>query len=43
MIASIEDPQLIRKILGHVRQGEGLVSAEARRPPGEQEQALKLV
>ena len=40
VIACIEDPQLIAKILGHVRWREQLTGIEARGPPGHGEGAL---
>jgi hypothetical protein len=45
VIACIEDPLLIAKILGHVQQREALNGALARAPPppGHQEQTLNLI
>ncbi len=43
VIACIEDPLLIAKILGHVQQREALNGALARAPPGQQEQTLNLI
>jgi len=43
VIACIEDPQLIAKILGHVRAREAAASTEARAPPGRGKGLLKLV
>ena len=43
VIACIEEPWLIKKILGHVRRRDELLGIEARAPPGYQEEALKLV
>lgn len=34
VIACIEEPALIRKILDHVRQPAGMANTEARGPPG---------
>ncbi len=41
IIACIEDPPLMAKILGHVQAREE--QAVARAPPGRQEEVLKLV
>ena len=35
VIACIEDPPLIRQILSHVQQRDGLADFDARGPPGE--------
>ncbi len=43
VIACIEDPQLIAKILGHVRSRAATAEAMARAPPGHPAEALKLV
>ena len=43
VIACIEEPQLIAKILGHVRARDEATNLEARAPPGRVEGALKLV
>lgn len=36
VIACIEDPPLIHKILGHIRRREALTGGTARAPPGSQ-------
>jgi len=43
VIACIEEPQLIAKILGHVRARDEATSIEVRAPPGSVEGVLKLV
>jgi hypothetical protein len=43
VIACIEDPQLIRKILGHVHKLDELTGIEARGPPGRGEETLQLM
>ena len=43
VIACIEDPQLIRKILGHVHRRDELTGIEARGPPGRGEETLQLI
>ena len=43
VIACIEDPQLIRKILGHVHKRDELTVIEARGPPGRGEETLQLM
>ena len=43
MIACIEDPLLIAKILGHVQQRDEQEGSAARAPPGPEEGLLKLV
>jgi hypothetical protein len=43
VIACIEDPQLIRKILGQVRQRDALTGIEARGPPGRGKETLQLM
>lgn len=43
VIACIEDPQLIRKILGHVHRRDELTGIEARGPPGRGEETLQLM
>ena len=43
VIACIEEPQLIAKILGHVRARDEAASSEVRAPPGRVEGALKRV
>ena len=43
IIACIEEPSLIAKILRHVQAREELASAEARAPPMHQADELKLV
>jgi hypothetical protein len=43
VIACIEGPQLIRKILAHVRKRDELAGIEARGPPGRREEALQLI
>ena len=40
VIVCIEHPQLIRKILGHVRRRDELTGIEARGPPGRGEETL---
>ena len=42
VIACVEEPALIRKILGHVRAREALVVLEARAPPADHEEASEL-
>jgi ribosomal protein S27E len=42
VIACVEEPALIAKILGHVRAREKLASLDARAPPVDQTDALKL-
>jgi ribosomal protein S27E len=42
VIACIEDPQLIAKILGHVQRRDAQAGSAARAPPGHQEEALDL-
>jgi ribosomal protein S27E len=43
VIACIEEPALIAKILGHVRARDAAAGTEARAPPGRGERALRLV
>jgi len=43
VIACIEDPPLIAKILGHVQQREALNNLLARAPPGHQEPRFNLI
>jgi hypothetical protein len=43
VIACIEDPQLIRKILGHVGKRDELTGIEARGPPERGEEMLQLI
>lgn len=43
VIACIEEPQLIRKILGHVHRRDELTGIEARGPPGRGEETLQLM
>ena len=43
VIACIEDPLLIAKILGHVQQRDEQEGSAARAPPGPEEGLLKLV
>ena len=43
VIGCIEDPPLIAKILGHIRQREALNDPLARAPPGHQEQTFNLI
>ena len=43
VIACIEDPQLIAKILGHVLQRDKAAGTEARAPPGHRAGELRLV
>ena len=43
VIASIEEPQLIRKILEHVRSREAAAPSMARAPPVDSQRALTLV
>lgn len=43
VIACIEEPLLIAKILGHVQQREELNGSLARAPPGHQEQTFNLI
>lgn len=43
VIACIEEPQLIAKILGHVRARDEATSIEVRAPPGRLEAVFKLV
>lgn len=43
VIAFIEDPPLIAKILGHVQQREALNNPLARAPPGHQEPGFNLI
>jgi len=42
VIACIEEPPLIAKILGHVRSYEAVAAIQARAPPAEEQTALKL-
>ena len=42
VIACIEDPPLIAKILGHVRSHETVAAIQARAPPTQERTALKL-
>ena len=42
VIACIEAPPLIAKILGHVRSHEAVAAIQARAPPAEERTALKL-
>jgi hypothetical protein len=43
VIACIEDPPLIAKILGHVRSREAGAAAQARAAPADSQQRLKLL
>jgi hypothetical protein len=43
VIACIEEPALIARILGHVQQREELNGSLARAPPGIQEQTFNLI
>lgn len=43
VIACIEDPPLIAKILGYVRSREAGEAAQARAPPADSQQVLKLL
>jgi hypothetical protein len=43
VIACIEEPQLIAKILGHVRVRDEAAGTEVRAPPGREKGLLKLV
>ena len=43
VIACIEEPQLIARILGHVRQRDAWACIEARGPPGNDGAAFSLV
>ena len=43
VIAYIEEPALIARILGHVQQREELNDPLARAPPGQQEQTFNLI
>jgi hypothetical protein len=43
VIACIEEPALIREILGHVRKREELTGIEARGPPGRGAESLQLM
>ena len=43
VIACIEDPQLIARILGHVRARDEAAGTEVRAPPGCEEGLLKPV
>jgi hypothetical protein len=43
VIACIEDPPLIAKILAHVQQREALNNPLARAPPGRQEPGFNLI
>ncbi len=43
VIACIEDPLLIAKILGHVQQREALNEPLARAPPGHHEHTFDLI
>jgi hypothetical protein len=42
VIACIEDPQLIRKILGHVQARNRPASSSARAPPAPEEETRRL-
>jgi hypothetical protein len=42
VIACVEEPALIAKILGHIRTRDELASLDARAPPVDQTDALKL-
>jgi hypothetical protein len=42
VIACIEDPPLIAKILGHVPSHEAVAAIQARAPPTQERTALKL-
>lgn len=42
VIASIEEPGLIAKILGHVQPCDAAVGPDARAPPGDLQEALRL-
>ena len=42
VIASIEEPGLIAKILGHVQAREAVAGTDARAPPGDRQEALRL-
>jgi hypothetical protein len=43
VIAYIEDPPLIAKILGHVRSSAAAEVVQARAPPANSQRALKLL
>jgi hypothetical protein len=43
VVACIEDPPLIAKILGHVRLHEAVAAIQARAPPADSQQVLKLL
>jgi hypothetical protein len=43
VIACIEEPALIARILEHVQQGEALKGSLARAPPEHQEQTFNLI
>ena len=43
VIACIEDPPLIAKILGHVRSRAAVEAVQARAPPANSQRALKLL
>ncbi len=43
VIACIEEPWLIAKILGHVRARDAAAGTEARAPPGHGEETLQLI
>jgi len=43
VIACIEDPPLIAKILGHVRSRAAAEAVQARAPPANSQRALKLL
>jgi len=42
-IATIEEPWLIAKILGHVQARDAAIGTDARAPPGDMKEALRLV
>jgi hypothetical protein len=42
VIASVEEPGLIAKILGHVQACEAAVVTDARAPPGDLQEAFGL-
>jgi hypothetical protein len=42
VIACVEEPALIAKILGHVQARDAAVGTDARAPPGDMQEALRL-
>jgi hypothetical protein len=42
VIASVEEPGLIAKILGHVQAYEAAAGTDARAPPGDLQEAFRL-